>query len=296
MLKVTGHVQDTVRGAWPAAEVHNQELRELGSRAKEGEVMYRTGFFVASLMLASTAFAQTPYRTVMRHIAVDYANGGTPSGTTTQGVDAAPALRITGDRALLSQAENRSRPPESASFTDAPIDGSRVLMAKGPAASPVDAGGKGPLSSFRAELRGDVTSSARGEAEFGAVQNPDHFSGAFVLSLGACSPQGAILFTRRSGTPLAVGRYRISAGAEGENEVMAMVLTGGPTSPTGAFHGESGWLIVTAASDGVITGRFEVDAVGFVAAEPQREDRRVNITGSFSASAGSSFRVCEVAA
>ena len=148
-------------------------------------------------------------------------------------------------------------------------------------------------SSFRAEVRGDITSTAWGEAEFGAVQNPDRSSGAFVVSLGTCSPNGAILFTRRSGAPLEVGRYRISTGADGENEILALVITGRPTHPTGAFHGRSGWLVVTAASDRRITGRFQVDAIGFLAAEPQQEDRHVNVTGSLSATAAtSSFRVC----
>jgi len=149
-------------------------------------------------------------------------------------------------------------------------------------------------SSFHAEVGGDVTGTARGEAEFGAVRNPDRSSGAFVVSLGVCGHQSAMLFTRRSGTPLAAGRYRISAGADGENEILALVLTGSPTRPTGVFPAEAGWLVVTAASDRFIAGRFELDAPGFVAAEPRREDRHVNVTGSFSATpASSSFRVCE---
>src|SRR5687767_13233903 len=125
--------------------------------------MYRKFFFLAGLVLASTAQAQTPDRTIMRHIALDYAIAGTPSGTTTG------------------------------------------------------------RSSFRAEIRGDVSSSAWGEAEFGAVQNPDRSAGPFVVSLGVRSPQGAILFTRRSGTPLEVGRYRISERANGADEILALV-------------------------------------------------------------------------
>ena len=150
------------------------------------------------------------------------------------------------------------------------------------------------LSSFHAEVRGDVTSEAWGEAEFGAVLNPDRSSGAFVVSLGVCGQQSAILFTRRLKTPLTMGRYRISERADGGDEILALVLTGSPTRPTGVFHGESGWLVVTAASDRLVAGRFQLDAIGFMAAEPRREDRHVNVTGSFSAiAASSSFRVCE---
>jgi hypothetical protein len=149
-------------------------------------------------------------------------------------------------------------------------------------------------SSFRAVVRGDVTGTASGEAEFGAVQNPDRSPGAFVVSLGVCGEQTAILFTRRSGAALDVGRYRISAGADDENEVLALVLTGSPTRPTGVFSGEAGWLVVTAASARLTAGQFHIDAVGFTAAGPRREDRHVNVTGSFSATpASSSFRVCE---
>jgi hypothetical protein len=201
--------------------------------------MYRKFLFLAGLVLASTAGAQTPDRAIMRHIAITE----TPSGTTTGRVDAA---------------------------------------------------GAEPRSSFRVEVRGDVTSNALGEAEFGAVQTADHSSAAFVVSLGVCGDQSAILFTRRSGAPLTVGRYRISEPANGADEILALVLTGSATHPTGVFRGQSGWLVVTTASEQFMAGKFQVDAIGFAAAESQHEDRRVNATGSFSATTGSSsFRVCE---
>jgi hypothetical protein len=147
---------------------------------------------------------------------------------------------------------------------------------------------------FRAELRGDLATSASGAAEFGAIRATDGSSAAFVISLGVCGNQSAILFTRRSGTPLGVGRYRISQAADGADEILALVLSGSATRPTGAFRGESGWLVITAASDRLITGRFELDAIGVLASESQREDRDVSVTGSFSATAGtSSLRVCQ---
>jgi len=205
--------------------------------------MYRKFLFLAGLVLASSARAQAPERTIMRHIADDFGIAEAPSSTTPGRVDAA---------------------------------------------------GAEPRSSFRVEVRGDVISTAWGEAEFGAVQTADHSSAAFVVSLGVCGQQSAVLFTRRSGTPLAVGRYRISERANGADEILALVLTGSPTRPTGVFRGQSGWLVVTTASDQLIAARFQVDAIGFVAAEPRDEDRHVNLIGSFSATPGSSsFRVCE---
>jgi hypothetical protein len=256
----------------------------------------RTILFLAGLVLASTAQAQTPDRTLRSHITVTNAFAATPSSTTSGPADPTPVLRISGERALLSPVdEDRTRSAESAGFTDAPIDGSRALLGNWPSASPVGAvSTERRRSSFRAEVRGDVASNAWGEAEFGAVQTGDHSSAVFVVSLGVCGEQSAVLFTRRSGTPLEAGRYRITEGADGENEILALVMTGSSTRPTGVFRGESGWLVVTEASGQLTAGHFQIDAVGFTAAEPELEDRHVNVTGSFSATtASSSFRVCD---
>jgi len=146
----------------------------------------------------------------------------------------------------------------------------------------------------RFDVHGCFYFGGSGEAGFGAVHTVDQSSAAFVVWLGICGEQSAILFTRGSEAPLTVGRYRISSRASGTEQVSALVLTGSPTRPTGVFRGESGWLVVTAASDQFIAGQFEIDAIGFTAAEPGQEDRHVNATGSFSATTGSSsFRVCE---
>jgi hypothetical protein len=138
-------------------------------------------------------------------------------------------------------------------------------------------------SSFRAEFRTDVVTSVSGEAEFGAVGRADSSPAAFVISLGVSSRHGAILFTRNTGTPLEVGRYRVSERADDADEILALVMTGAPDRPTGVYWGRSGWLVITAASGGNVIGHFKVDGVGFLAKEPSREDRSVSVTGLFSA-------------
>ncbi|HZM27996.1 MAG TPA: hypothetical protein VFB89_11600 [Gemmatimonadales bacterium] len=240
------------------------------------------------LIVASTAQGQTPERVLMSHASASYSTAGTLSDTETPRGDVAAALRVTGERALLIELDNRPRPAEPATLTDPPIDGSRALTGKGPSALPVAPRAVERRSSFGAEIRGAVATSASGDAEFGAVQNPDRSPGAFVVSLGVRSDQGAILFTRTNGTPLGVGRYRISEAAEGADEILALILTGSASRPTGVFRGQSGWLIVTEASERLLAGWFQIDGVGFRAAEPERDDRRVSATGSFSAAAASS--------
>ena len=63
----------------------------------------------------------------------------------------------------------------------------------------------------------------------------------------------------------------------------ALVMTGSPTHPTGVFRGQAGHLIVTSATDNVIRGRFQVDAVGFLASDPADETRPMKATGMFTA-------------
>jgi len=180
----------------------------------------------------------------------------------------------------------QAQTPERTSSRSIPGKTPSIILASGAETS--------APSFFKAEVRGDLATSAAGEAEFGTIQAGARSSAAFVVSLGVGGHQSAILFTRRSGTALGVGRYRITDRASGADEILALVMSGSPTSPTGVFRGQSGWLVVTAASDRLLTGRFQINGVGFLAAEPQRENRPVNVTGSFSATAASSsFRVGE---
>jgi len=238
----------------------------------------------AGLIVASTAHAQAPERALLSPLQPGYSIAGTFSSTGSARVPATPTLAA-GERALLGRVDHRARPTDPAGFTDAPIDGARALLGNWPSAIAVGPGGRARRSSFLAEVRGDVITGAAGEAEFGAVKAGDGPSAGFVVSLGVRGSRSAIVFTRMSGTPLGVGRYRISDHGNGADEILALVMTGPPTNPIGVFRGRSGWLVVTAASDHLLTGRFQVDGVGFLAADPRTEDRPVSATGSFSATA-----------
>jgi len=79
-----------------------------------------------------------------------------------QEVEVAAAFRLTAQRALLREVDDRPRPAEPANITDRPIDGSRALMAKWPSALPVAPRGVEGPSSFHAEVRGAVATSASG--------------------------------------------------------------------------------------------------------------------------------------
>lgn len=137
-------------------------------------------------------------------------------------------------------------------------------------------------SSFLAELHGDLHASPRGTARFGAIRAA---TGAtmFTLSLGGDGAAGSVLFTRTNGGWLTPGTYAVSGRDDGSDELRALVMTGSATQPTGVFRGQSGHLIITSATDSMIRGRFEVEATGFLAADPTDETRPMKATGMFTA-------------
>ena len=137
--------------------------------------------------------------------------------------------------------------------------------------------------SFLGEVHGALTATPRGEATFGTIPAVDGRPGVFSLSLGARGQNGAVLFSRASGTRLSIGSYAVSARADGADDIRALVVTGSPTQPTGVFQAERGELVVTSVSDSTIRGFFRLEATGFVAREPDREDRTVTAAGTFAA-------------
>jgi hypothetical protein len=138
-------------------------------------------------------------------------------------------------------------------------------------------------SSFLGEVHGAATATPRGEAAFGSAPAVDGRPGTFSLSLGARGEDGAVLFSRASGARLSIGTYQVSAKDDGADEIRALVVTGSPTRPTGVFQAQSGELVITSVSDSTIRGFFRVEATGFLATEPEREDRTVTATGTFTA-------------
>jgi hypothetical protein len=138
-------------------------------------------------------------------------------------------------------------------------------------------------SSFLAEMHGDLHVSPRGEARFGVIEGRDDRPSVFTFSLGADGADGSVLFTRTNGTRLFPGTYTIGGRDDGSDEIRALVMTGTATRPTGVFRGHSGHLIITSTTDAVIRGRFQFDATGFLASDPENETLPMRATGMFTA-------------
>jgi hypothetical protein len=245
--------------------------------------MYSTFRYLgaAGLMIASTANAQAPEAALLNHTP---APRGIVRGFNYSGAwrGAGPAITVAGERALLGRTEHDAPSTETAGFQHVPVDGVRALLGQWPSAHDAYSD-RAKQSSFRAEIRGATLARTSGDAEFGFVPSTSGSASRFTVSLGARGAGSTILFTGRSGAPLVPGRYRIADRGNGTDEVLALVVTGSPTNPTGVFRGRSGWLEVTTTSEGLLLGRFQLHGIGFLASEPQREDRGVEASGSFSA-------------
>jgi hypothetical protein len=134
---------------------------------------------------------------------------------------------------------------------------------------------------YEASLTGAMALELRGTtAEFGAVPGSP---GPFVITLGATSERGAVLFTRWNGRQPGAGTYAITADPS-EDGIQALVVTGSPTRPMGVFRAERGSLTVTRSGGQGISARFQMEAVGFTADAPEQEDRQLSVRGAFTAS------------
>ena len=136
---------------------------------------------------------------------------------------------------------------------------------------------------FEARTTGARAITMRGAAEFGAGA-PEAAPAPFVISLGAQSSAGAVIFTRLGGGRLEPGVYPLEVA--GEASVQALIVTGSPTRPTGAFHARTGTLTITRSQDDLVEGRFDIDAVGFEASDPSDEGKELVVRGAFTASPG----------
>ncbi len=146
-------------------------------------------------------------------------------------------------------------------------------------ASPTTLDSKG----FSAAVTGAAHSTISGAASFGRVAGGPTAPDVLSLNLGTESSPGAIQFIRPGRSRLAIGSYPISDLAPGSDQFRALVMLGSSERPEGVFRAESGVLTITSMSDQTLTGRFELEAIGFTADRPEREDQRVHVSGWFTA-------------
>jgi hypothetical protein len=141
---------------------------------------------------------------------------------------------------------------------------------------------------FTLHSTGAVRLRAAGhEARFGVVPLAVRGRPILALSLGAETGTGALHLAVMGDRLPAPGRYPIrSSWAEIGNSpdaFHASFMAGTAEHPLGWFQGESGWVTITRARDGRMSGTFEIRARGFLGADPADENQLVTVRGSFEA-------------
>jgi hypothetical protein len=150
-----------------------------------------------------------------------------------------------------------------------------------------------PAPYFTLQSQGAVQLAVTGdEARYGIAAEPYHGHPIISISLGATQGEAALLLFTYADEPLRPGRFPVAnelpQAAFAGRRFHPCFITGTVERPQGFFHGESGWVTITAVEDGRIVGEYEIQARGFLAADTANEDRWVTLRGSFGARADSS--------
>jgi hypothetical protein len=144
-----------------------------------------------------------------------------------------------------------------------------------------------PAPTFTIESTGAVRLRVEGaEARFGVVPRAVRGRPIVTLSLGAETGAGAIYLALPGDRLPAPGRYPIRSSWDdigGGPAFHASFAAGTPGHPIGWFQGASGSVTITDSGEGRISGTFEIQARGFLGADPGNENRWVTVHGSFAA-------------
>lgn len=148
---------------------------------------------------------------------------------------------------------------------------------------PADSAPRFTLESTGA-LRMAVTSE---EARFSLVPEPVHGRPVIGISLGATQGDGALLLYTYADEALRPGRYPVGPALPEDpsagRRFHPCFVAGTVERPLGFFHGEIGWVTITAVEGGRISGEYEMRARGFLASDMEDEDQWVTIRGTFDA-------------
>ena len=148
--------------------------------------------------------------------------------------------------------------------------------------------GDTPVPYFTLQSSGAVRLAVSSdEARYGISPESVNQRPVLAISLGATRAAGAVLLYTYGDEVLRPGRYPVGSSLPEQRsagrQFHPCFVAGSVERPQGFFHGESGWVTITAAEAGRITGEFEIRARGFLAADTTNEDQWVTVRGTFSA-------------
>jgi hypothetical protein len=145
-----------------------------------------------------------------------------------------------------------------------------------------------PAPYFTLESSGALSLAVNSaEAHVGLMRDPDKGRPILALTLGAERGGAALLLFTYADEPLRPGRYPVASSLPEQpfaaRRFHPCFVAGTVERPRGFFHGEIGWVTITAVEAGRITGEYEMRARGFLASDTTNENQWVTIRGTFGA-------------
>ena len=148
-----------------------------------------------------------------------------------------------------------------------------------------------PAPSFTLESTGALRLATTGTATYGLVPEPVNGRRVAGITLAAADAGAVLLLYAYADDGLRPGRYAVGSSLPDDPSAAPRVhpcfVVGTVERPVGFFHGETGWVTITAVAAGRITGEYEIRARGFLAADPEDEEQWVTVRGTFSAAGDS---------
>lgn len=142
--------------------------------------------------------------------------------------------------------------------------------------------------SYTLESTGALRLATSGaEATYGLVPEPLEKRPVIAISLGATKGDASLVLFTYADMALIPGRYPVGSDLPTDPDAgrrfHPCFVAGTFERPQGFFHGETGWVTITAAGEGRIAGEFEIRARGFLADDEKDENRWVTVRGRFDA-------------
>ena len=136
-----------------------------------------------------------------------------------------------------------------------------------------------PASRFTVDTSGAISVNANGaDARYGVIPAEVNGRTMLTISLGATNSRGSVLLSIVGDRLPVKGRYPIQNSA-----FHAVFVAGSPEHPLGWFHGESGWVTITNAVAGHLSGEFEIQSRGFLRSNLNDDNQWVTVRGTFQA-------------
>lgn len=154
-----------------------------------------------------------------------------------------------------------------------------------------DSIGSTPSFTFTASGAVDLAVTSN-EVRYGLTPATGEGRPVLDISLGATTGSASLGLYTSGDQPLRPGRYAVLPAWPGEGAgdwFHACLVAGSVERPLGVFHSESGWVTITSAEPGRISGEFLLHARGFLAADMDNEDQWVTVRGTFMTDGDSSI-------